>query len=540
MSAPTRTLASTPVQTSARSRLSATLRAAGPRAAGLPAVLLLAAAVRLAYLAGDRANFNGDEAVTGIMVQHILRGEAFLFYPGQRYGGTLEVYLQALGYLVFRLPQNPLTLRLAQVVLSVASTALVYLCARRMLPGGPRRRALLAAAFFAVGPWFNVVGGATAWGFYSVGVTLGMGALYCALRLGADRSRDVAWALGLGLCAGLGFWNSLTSVYLVLPALVWAMPYLRRLATVCGATLGVVAGAAPALIVALRSGELPVPTAPDRQVGLGHRVANLADPLLRQFLGIAYAHGDGGLPRPVQYLIVVGVAAAYLGCLWRRRLGLAALLGLAAPLGLRRGGREPVDLLLVAPVLVAVLYVATSMAWYTGTPRYLFTAYPLLALSVAALLPYRRPVASHVAYAVVLSLSAVLCLGFFRTAPHPSLTERDAVLRGVVARLVSEHETRVYADYSTGMALQYLAGDRLDVAVCYGATRFAHQRARVRAAPDPVYVDSPLAGSGLLDDPPDTIGTALLANHATFRTTRVGFVTIYDRVTPAGPPAFCR
>ncbi|GIH21664.1 hypothetical protein Raf01_98360 [Rugosimonospora africana] len=519
------------------------------RVAGLPAVLALAAVARLTYLGGDRANFNGDEAVTGIMVRHILRGEGFLFYPGQRYGGTLEVYLQALGYLVFQLPQNPLTLRLAQVALSVASTALVYLCARRMLPGGRRRRALFAAAFFAVGPWFNLVGGATAWGFYSVGVTLGLCALYCGLRLGtgrrgtlrrgtlrlgADRSRDAAWAFGLGLCAGLGFWNSLTSAYLVLPGFIWAMPYLIRRASGFAAVLGAVAGAAPALVFVLRSGELPLPTAPDRQVGFGQRVANLTDPLLRQFLGIAYAHGDGGLPRPVQYLILAGVAAAYLGCLWRRRRGLATLLGL------RQGGREPVDLLLVAPVLVAVLYVATSMAWYTGTPRYLFTAYPLLALSVAALLPYRSPVAASVVYAAVLSLSAALSLGFFRTAPHPSLAGRDAVLRRVVAHLVSEHETHVYADYSTGMALQYLAGDRLDVAICYGATRFAEQRARVRATPDPVYVDSPLAGSGLLDDPPDTIGTALLANHATFRTTRIGFVTIYDRVTLPRPPAFCR
>jgi hypothetical protein len=496
-------------------------------------VLVLAAATRLAYLAGDRANFNGDEAVNGIMVRQVLRGHAFLFYPGQRYGGTLEVYLQALGYLVFRLPQNPLTLRLAQVALSVASTALVYLCARRTLPGG-RRRALLAAAFFAVGPWFNVIGGATAWGFYSVGVTLGLGALYCALRLGADRPRDPGWALGLGLCAGLGFWNSLTSAYLILPALVWAMPYLARLATGCGAALGAVAGAAPALAFAARSGELPLPTVPDRQVGFGHRVGNLADPLLRQFLGIAYGHGDGGLPRLVQYLILAAAAGGYLACAWRRRSKLAALVGL------RRGGREPVDLLLVAPVLVAVPYVATSMAWYTGTPRYLFTAYPLLALSVAAVLPYRRPAVSHVAYVAVLSLSAGLCLGFFWTAPHPSLAERDAVLRRVVARLVSEHETRVYADYSTGMALQYLAGNRLDVAVCYGATRFPRHRARVRAAPDPVYVDSPLAGSGLLDDPPDTIGKALLANHATFRTIRIGFVTVYDRVMPARPPGFCR
>src|SRR2546430_7661129 len=89
------------------------------------ALVLLAGAVRLAYLTSDRVNFNGDEAVTGIMVRRILHGKLYWFYPGQNYGGTLEGYLQALSYLVLRLPQNAVTLRLTQVALSMGTTALI-------------------------------------------------------------------------------------------------------------------------------------------------------------------------------------------------------------------------------------------------------------------------------------------------------------------------------------------------------------------------------------------------------------------------------
>jgi len=216
-----------------------------------------AAGARMAYLTGDQANLNGDEAVTGIMVRDILRGETFVFFPGQHYGGTLEVYLQALGYWVFHLPQKPVTLRLAQVVLSAATTALVYLCARRMLP--TVRQAVFAAALYAIGPWFNVLGGATAFGFYVVGTTLGIGALYCALRLTDARPRNIGWMFGLGLCAGLGFWNSLTSVYLILPALLWALPQLvREIRALGAAAAGLVIGAAPALSFMLRAHRLPV------------------------------------------------------------------------------------------------------------------------------------------------------------------------------------------------------------------------------------------------------------------------------------------
>jgi hypothetical protein len=158
--------------------------------------------------------------------------------------------------------------------------------------------------------------------------------------------------------------------------------------------------------------------------------------------------------------------------------------------------------------------------------------YPLFVIGLAALIPRLelRVVAAAAGVALVL-VSATLSWGFFRdlgpTATNPALAQRDDVMRRVVDRLSSQHEHYVYADYWTAMPLQYIAGDRLDVAVCLGSKRFPDIQAAVAAQSSPVYVSSPLDGSA------DPIGSALRAHHISFRQTRIGFVTIYDQI-PTG------
>ena len=81
-----------------------------------------------------------------------------------------------------------------------------------------------------------------------------------------------------------------------------------------------------------------------------------------------------------------------------------------------------------------------------------------------------------------------------------------------------------------GVWLQYVAGDRLVVAVCSGVARFPEAQAAVAAAAAPVYVGSDHDGTG------DRIRAALTDRHITFRSTRIGFLTVYDRLSvPAGP-----
>ena len=499
------------------------------------AAVLVTGCARLVYLASDRAAFNGDEAVTGIMAQNILHGASYGFYPGQRYGGTVEPYLQALFLLVFRLPQNPLTLRLPQVCLSMATCYLIWQCARRCVPDP--RRALVAPVIFAVGPWFNVISGASSLGFYVAGTAAATGALYCALRVmehdSADgprrqRGRQLPWVAALGLCSGLALWQTLSTACVVLPALLWAAPAagasLRSAAT--WATAGI-AGSLPVWTQALTTGNLPLPNDSPPPTSALTRLTRLLGPEFREFIGVSYSHDHGGAPRAVQLATTAGLVLLYCLVLVRRRRQVVALLTFD------RVHRHPVDLLLIAPIITLVMFACSPSAWYTGTPRYLFTAYPLFAIALAAI-PARishRAVYRVVAVGLVTSVVA-LSAGYFRGAVVvPTTRDRDAAFRRVAAELKRSGETRVYADYWTAMPLQYAANRSLDVAVFHGANRFGEMQRSVARAAAPVYVGNILDGSAAL------IARALTNHGVTYRTRMVDFVEIFSDLSSAVRPS---
>ena len=504
-------------------RIEAARRAGTATAARLAPLVAVCGLVRIWYLSGPAAQFNADEATTGLMVREILRGRHFTFYAGQDYGGTLEQYLQAASYLLVPMPSTAWTLRLSLVALSMATCALVYLLADRVLDSPPR--AALAALLYAVSPWFNVIGSVTSLGFYVAGQTLCAAVLYGALRAG-DGRRTRRWLLGTGLCAGLGVWTSLTALFVLVPVAVWLLPVLGRdVRRWSAVATGFAVGAFPLLAWLVRHRGLPVPPEPAEASSVVDRLGNLAEPVFRQYVGVAYAHGEGGLWLPVQIGIAVLLVAAYAVAVVRRS-------GLRDFLLLRVSRRRPGDLLLAVPPVVAVLYTASDSTWYTGTPRYLLVTYPLLAVGLAALAPLRSP-ARRAVTALVVALSAVLSFGFFRdlATSQPSIRNRDAVLRQVTDRLVAERETRVYAGYWTAMPLQYVAGDRLEVAVWGGVVRLPAVQAAVAATPAPVYVGSDHDGTG------DRIRAALTERRITFRGTRVGFLTVYDRLSVPVRPA---
>ncbi len=506
----------------ARLRSMARLR---PAARLLPAALLCAAA-RLWYLGGPAVQFNADEATTGLMVREILAGRHYVFYAGQDYGGTLEQYLQAAAYLLVPMPQTAWTLRLPLVALSMVTCVLVQLLAERVL--GDRPRAAVAAVLFAVSPWFNVVGSVTALGFYVVGQTLTVAVLYGALRAGQPSAAPRAdrWLAGTGLAAGLAVWTSPTALYVLVPAAVWLLPVLGRDARRWAAAVGgAVAGALPLLGWLLRHRTLPIPPEPAEASSVPQRFGNLVEPVLREYVGVAYPHGEGGLWLPLQVAVLVALTGAYAVAVARRA-------GLRDFWRLRVAGRRPADLLLAVPPVVVVLYVASDSTWYTGTPRYLLVTYPVLCVGLAALAPLTRR-AGRVATALAVAAAAVLSFGFFRDqALHqPSTRNRDAVLRQLTDHLVAAGETRVWAGYWTAMPLQYLAGDRLVVGVFAGVPRFPAAQAEVVAGPAPAYVGSDHDGTG------ERIRAALTDRGIAFRSTRVGLYTVYDRLSAPVRPA---
>jgi 4-amino-4-deoxy-L-arabinose transferase-like glycosyltransferase len=477
----------------------------------MAAAVLVTAAARVVYLVSPVMQFNADEATTGIMVRRILAGHGYAFYAGQEYGGALEQYLEAAVYAVTRLPQNPLTLRLPLVALSCVTCVLVYRVGRDVL--GDVRRALVAAALYAVGPWFNVIGTVTSFGFYAAGQVLGMVALWCALR--ADRGRW--WLLGLGLAAGLGTWTAATALYLLIPILVWLLPVLardlRQWATLAG---GFGLGALPLLGSLLVHPALPLPEDPAESSTVLERLGHLVGPMLRQYVGVTYSHTEGGLWVPLQVLAVAGLVAAYLVAVVRRR-------GLVDFLRGRLDRRRPGDLLLAVPPVVVVLYAASNATWYTGTPRYLIGTFPLLAIGLAALVPSRPwPVP-----AALVAAAAALSVAFFPTIQNRDTSAQYAALRQVAAQLAAEGEDRVWAGYWTATPLQYAAGDRITVATASGVRRFPDAQAAVERAPRFVYVGSDLDGTAA------AFRAALDRRHVPYRARTFAFLTVFDRLSPS-------
>src|SRR5258708_2587613 len=75
--------------------------AAHPRAP-LAAALLLALAARIFLVARSHAMLDGDEALIGIQAESILRGARPFYLYSQPYMGSLEAYLAAALFRVFR------------------------------------------------------------------------------------------------------------------------------------------------------------------------------------------------------------------------------------------------------------------------------------------------------------------------------------------------------------------------------------------------------------------------------------------------------
>lgn len=504
------------------------MSAPGLRLAG---VLGAALAVRLAMLASALSRLDGDEAVTGIMAQRINEGHHLAFFAGQAYQGSGEQYLQAL---VLRfLPDTPFTLRLPQVALAVVACAGVYLLARRCLRS--EGRALLAAALFAVGPFFSVWWSVKSRGAYDSALVLGLGGLLVALWVRPDDRRAVA-KLGLfGLVCGLGFWANWQAAYLLLPAAVWLAGTLgwrwRFLRAVPAAVLGFVVGAAPSLGHLILTGPLEA-AGQHAPSTLQFRAKQVVTSVIPQFVGLQSGQ-ERVVPwfRPGLATVIIGVALAV--ALWFRRRGLLDLVTL------RRPRREPVDLLILCVVLTPLLY-AQSAAARNTFPGYLYPLYAVVPVLVAAVpLPaaLRRPWLPAAMAAGLVMVSAGLCWltarEFWERGEYvvPLNTgERIPTdqLPAVVDALVAEGARSVFADYWLANPMQFLAEGRL-VASSTSTYRFPSITAAAKADPSPALVVP--AGPRA-----DALRNAIIAAGSIARERRIDDLVLFTGISPGLAP----
>ncbi len=524
----------------------------GARRRRVPLVLalVLTAAVRVVFLVRDNT-LSADEAVTGVMAQNISAGSRwYVFFAGQNYNSAVEQYPQALLF-TLGAPQDAFWLRIPELVMNVISCALVYQVGRRLFNDSWRPG--LAALLFAVGPIFQITRGSVSTGSYTTQLALGLLTVLCALSLRPEltRRRRVAAAVLIGLALTGTFYLTASGYFLVLPAVVWAVPSLLRLHLVVTALCGVVAGSAvPALYwVTHRSSFFP-------QLGIRastptSRLGDLLDPVGRMFLGLAHSAGAAGVPIGLARILLWVAVLALVAAIVIRRRSIVALLWL------RPAGRRPLDVMLVAVTLAMGGYVASRYAYFTIDPRYLYATSPGLILLLAALADpaalgrLGKPVTSAAAGNAggftrvgVAAVSALLL--FFIGGPtavmlrHSSLdsngntsnlpnTGIDSDMAAAIKVLSREGTRYVFAAYWQAVPMDFLAQGRL-TAVSYGAqNRFPEQRAEADAAPmrEVAWMDLSFETA---------MAGALARHHIGYRARRFGHVTVYDQFSVSTDP----
>ena len=207
--------------------------------------LALAGAVRVALALSSATRLDSDQAVTGIMAERILDGQAFFFYAGQHYMGAGEQYAQALALALF--PGSELALKAPSIVLSVGTCYLVYRVGALVL--GSELRALVAAVLYAIGPYFNLVFGSKASAAYVSAQLLATAGLLVALVFAREHPRSRLLALAFGVILGLAYWQNWTSALLLIPAALWFLGSARGQIVRFGVPVGFgfVLGALPAI-----------------------------------------------------------------------------------------------------------------------------------------------------------------------------------------------------------------------------------------------------------------------------------------------------
>ena len=148
-----------------------------------------------------------DEAVTGEMALHILKGEHQLFFWGQPYMGSIEAYLNAV--VILFVGPSAIALRLSGTLISIF---MLFLVNRIGTLAGDWKVGLLAAAYWALGPLYLSIIGSLATGghvescAFSAFIILGI-----SLLVFKSSKNSVLLAGLIGIIAGLAWWSSLLS-----------------------------------------------------------------------------------------------------------------------------------------------------------------------------------------------------------------------------------------------------------------------------------------------------------------------------------------
>ncbi len=426
-------------------------------------VLLAGMAVRLAatfplHMWGA----DGDSLLSGMTALRVLEGKFPVFYSGVRLG-ALESYVHAAAFAVAGVSR---TATAVAPLLSNAALLVVFLLLARGLLG--RKQAVVATLFVAV-PSASFLFWTYQPNAYPLTVLFCASTLLFADRL-ARRDGGALTAAAFGLSAGLGWWNSIQTVAVLLPAalwIVWHRPRVLRETRLFGTiAAGFLIGAGPWIaynvvhpLATFRGNFVTRPAADGPQLFSNiHYLARYSFPEL-----LVSTDPENGLNPPNALQKVLQVPAALIHAS-------AALASIALAtvwlLGRRRKRLPPPPwlLLLLVAAVMAALNIASEAGQTRGlTVRYLLPAYFLfpvaLALMLGRLAARWRPAAGAAgAVVLVFNLAGIYWPG---TAFRERL-ERDGRSEKDVLRFVEANGVKVvWGNYWYAYPLNFVSAERI-------------------------------------------------------------------------------
>jgi hypothetical protein len=418
--------------------------------------------------------FDGDEGMVGLVALDARAGRFATFLPGQLYGGTGEPLLAAVTTAI--LGTNVFALRLPMLLLNLAGAWCVFDIARH-LPGVERRAAAWTAGLYLVMPamlgWLSW----RAFGFYELTLACSLAVLALAVRIAQGAA---AWSwLALGLAAGIGWWQSPQSVFVMAPAIVWLLLRTRSARGLGGAAIGFVMGAAPWLAFVARNGLDPLRTSsgPSAESGPADVLANLLTEGLPMLAGARVGWTYAWLGGPLGVAVTVGALVA-------------AVLALRA--SFPRSWADPRVPIVSGIAAYPALLALQPGAAVTGTGRYLAFCWPLLALLVgpwSARLLSRPALATAVAAAIgAWSVAGVVALG---DDAHPFMLDGSGRAPTSVAAAIDAVDELgspgAIADYWNAMRMRFETGDQLRTA-SFNVFRHPDVQAEVLAMSEVAWV----------------------------------------------------
>jgi len=299
----------------------------------------------------------GDEALWGLMARNVLHGEVSAFFWGQSYGGTQEVFPVAALFWLFG--THLFLMRIVPIACSIVAGIVLWRIARRELG---ELQGIVAGLLLWIWPVYAVWKIEVWSGFYGGGLIYASLVLLLTLRL--DRRPTRLDSALMGLVIGLAVWESVQTVAVIVPALLWLTLRRPRVwANIWLALPAMVVGALPFFLSNLHHGWWSFHPQGSGGTYFG-RLRGFVSATFPMMLGLRVPFGSSWLlGTALSGLFYVALIALGGWLAWRSR-------------------RTPMSLFYVVLAAYPFLYAWSGFTSNVGEPRYVMMLVPALVVVV--------------------------------------------------------------------------------------------------------------------------------------------------------------